>query len=76
MIVYKFGEDKTYLQGQEMEKSKLVKKELTEPEKQVLFDIDFRINWWNRSFLIDYFAKLLNYAQHSKEVVLAYLMLH
>ena len=76
MIVCKFGEDKAYLQGQEMEKSKLVKKELAEPEKQVLFDIDFRINWWNRSYFTDYFAKLFNYAQDSKEAVLAYLMLH
>ena len=58
-----------------MEKSKLDKKELAEAEKQVLLGIDYRINWWNASYFIDYFAKLLNYAQDCKEVVLAYLVL-
>ena len=68
-------EDELIYRHKIMEKSKLDKKELAEAEKQVLLGIDYRINWWNGSYFIDYLAKLLNYAQDSKEVVLAYLVL-
>ena len=68
-------EDELIYRHKIVEKSKLDKKELAEAEKQVLLGIDYRINWWNGSYFIDYLAKFLNYAQDSKEVVLAYLVL-
>ena len=57
-----------------LEKTNLDKKELAEAERQVLNGIDYRINFWNCSYFIDYFAKLCNYGQESKEVSFAYLV--
>ena len=57
-----------------LKKANLNKKELAEAERQVLNGIDYRINFWNGSFFIDYFAQLFNCAQESKVVSLAYLV--
>ena len=57
-----------------LKKANLNKKELAEAERQVLNGIDYRINFWNCSYFIDYFAKLCNYGQESKEVSFAYLV--
>ena len=58
-----------------LETSALSKKELAEAEREVLTGIDYRINVWNGSYFIDYFASLFNYAEDCKEVSLAYMVL-
>lgn len=68
-------EDEIVIRKKIEEKSKVNTKDLVEAEKQILLAIDYRFNWWNGPYFISYYANLLKYAQESKEVLFAHLVL-